>query len=450
MPKLRDHATINSRIYTRQRGKGASRYYGDFREFADVGGGQEPLAPEGCHYATTDEDLAAELAQARLNELEDKRKKRPTGPAAKRALKVLIPDHLTRKAKLDEGGEQWLGTVQVHLEIFEDYFGADRDIADIELREMEDYRAYLTKLPNSRGGTFSSQSVAHYLNSASNLYERAIKDQLLLPGQNLVTLLPALTVESEETPFLEVFEMAEILRHALEEYQPAREELAIPFFPVILALLALTGLREKEALGLLRMDVDLERGVIRVRKNRFRPKLKTKTSARVVPIFAQLREIVTVYLEGPHAPKGELLFPSPFGGEGETMIKELRKAYHKTPMPERLRRRRTPAEFKAAEEARVSKLERALGKKRGPKPTEPIEELMKPISETEMIVAPLRSKILRHTYTTARIQNTDQGKQISLWTVAQELGHASIQMVQKVYAHLGTMRHRGEEVEYRW
>lgn len=83
-----------------------------------------------------------------------------------------------------------------------------RDIADIELREREDYRAYLTKLPTGRGGTFSSQSVAHYLNSASNLYERAIKDQLLLPGQNLVMLLPSLTVESEETPFLEVFEMA--------------------------------------------------------------------------------------------------------------------------------------------------------------------------------------------------------------------------------------------------
>lgn len=450
MPKLRDDTTIESRIYTRQRGTSAPRFYGDFRDFEDVGGRQEPLKPEGCHYATTNDEVAAKLAQARLDELEEKRKKRPVGPAAKRSLKVIIPDHLTRKAKLGEGGEQWLGNVQVHLETFEDFFGSERDIADIELREMEDYRVHLMKLPNGRGGTLSSQSVAHYLNSASNLYERAIKDQLLQPGQNLVMLLPALTVESKETPFLEVFEMAEILRYAFEEYQPAREELAIPFFPVILALLALTGLREKEALGLLRTDVDLERGVIRVRKNHFRPKLKTKTSARVVPIFVQLREILTAYLEGPHAPNGELLFPSPFGGEGETMIKELRKAYDKMPMPERLRRRRSPAELKAAEEARISKLERALGKRRGPKPKETVEELVKPISETEMIVAPLRSKILRHTYTTARIQNTDQEKPISLWTVAQELGHASIQMVQMVYAHLGNVRHRGEEVEYRW
>lgn len=311
MPKLRDHTTINSRIYTRQRGDAAPRYYGDFRDFADVGGGQEPLAPEGCHYATTSKDLAAELAQARLNELEDKRKKRPTGPAAQRALNVIIPDHLNRKAMMDEGGEQWLGNVQVHLEAFEDYFGEERDLADIELREVENYRVHLFALPNGRGGTLSSQSVAHYLNSGSNLYERAIGNQLLQPGQNLVALLPSLTVECEETPFLEVFEMAEIIRYGFEEYKPARDELAIPFFPVILALLALTGLREKEALGLLRSDVNLERGIIRVRKNHFRPRLKTKSSARVVPIFSQLSEILKDYLEGPHAPQGELLFPSP-------------------------------------------------------------------------------------------------------------------------------------------
>ena len=29
----------------------------------------------------------------------------------------------------------------------------------------------------------------------------------------------------------------------------------------------------------------------------------------------------------------------------------------------------------------------------------------------------------RHTYATARLQTTDRGKQISLWTVAKELGH---------------------------
>lgn len=449
MPQLRDDS-IGSRIYSRTRGENDPRYYADFRDYADVGGGQEALCLKGCRYATTDEEKAEELAQARLDELKTKRKSRPIGPAAKRALGVIIPDHLNRKAMLDEGGEQWLGNVQVHLETLEDYFGEDRDLADIKLAEVEMYRAHLATLSNGRGGTLATQSIAHYLNSASNLYERAIKDQLIEPGRNLVKLLPSVTVESEETPFLEVDEMAEVLRFAFEDYEPARNDLAIPFFPVILALLALTGFREKEALGLLISDVNLERRVISVRKNRFRPKLKTKTSKRAVRIFSQLAEVLAAYLNGPNAPAGELLFPSPFGGDEETMIKEIRKAYDKMPMPDRIRRRRTPAEFKAAEKARISKLERALGKRRGPKPTEPIEELRSPISEVEMIIPPLRSKILRHTYTTARIQTTDNGKPISLWTVAQELGHASINMVQDVYAHLGTIRYRGEEVEYRW
>ncbi len=37
MPKLRD-AGIEGRIYTRQRGDAAPRYYADFRDFEDVGG----------------------------------------------------------------------------------------------------------------------------------------------------------------------------------------------------------------------------------------------------------------------------------------------------------------------------------------------------------------------------------------------------------------------------
>lgn len=449
MPKLRDTSDITQRIYARRRGAADARYYGDFRDYADVGGGQEPLVPEGSRYATTDPTQATELAAARLEELEAQRVERPTGPAAKRLLQVIIPDHLERKAKNQEGGEQWLGNVQVHLETFEDFFGSNRDIADISLREMEDYRAHLFTLPNGRAGTLSTGSIAHYLNSASNLYERAIGDQVLKPGQNLVALLPSLKVERTVTPFLEVPEMARILQFAFEEYEPVREELAIPFFPVILALLALTGLREKEALGLLVSDINLARGVIEVRPNRFRG-LKTRTSKRTVPIFSQFRNILEAYFDGPHAPKGELVFPSPFGGPDESMIRELRKAYDKMPMPARLRRRRTPAELEAAEQDRFSKLQRALGKRRGPKPTESLEELQESISPSEIIIMPLRSKMLRHTYTAARLQTTDHGRPVSVYTVAQELGHKSTNMVEEVYGHLGTFRHRGEEVEFRW
>jgi integrase len=444
MPTLRDN-TINARIYTKA---GSPRFYADFRDYADVGGKLEALRPEGSRFATTDRQEAQTLAEARLEEVKKKRLERPSGPAARRRLSVLISDHLERKAKNREAQAQWLGNVQVHLETVEDFFGADRDLADIELREVEEYRHYLFQLPNgNRGGTLSDGSVAHYINSFSNLYRRAITDGLLRPGANVVEALSGIEIERTPTPFLEVPEMAEILRYAFEEYEPARPDLAVPFFPVILAGLALGGFREAELLGARRTDVDLDRRVCHVRKNAFRPSLKTKKSARVVPVFDQFAEFLDGYLSGPHAPRGQLLFPSPFA-QGEARITELRKQLDRMPMPERLRRPRTPKELEAAEKQRESKLERVLGRRRGPKPTESVEELERPVDAT--VVPPLRTKILRHTYTAARLQTTDHGQPIALYTVARELGHQSTDMVEEVYAHLGQFRHRGEQVEYRW
>jgi hypothetical protein len=38
---------------------------------------------------------------------------------------------------------------------------------------------------------------------------------------------------------------------------------------------------------------------------------------------------------------------------------------------------------------------------------------------------------------------------VSLYTVSRELGHGSEDMVRRVYAHLGSIRHRSEVAEYR-
>jgi integrase len=61
----------------------------------------------------------------------------------------------------------------------------------------------------------------------------------------------------------------------------------------------------------------------------------------------------------------------------------------------------------------------------------------------------IRTKMFRHTYCAARLQTLDGGAPVPLYTVSRELGHTSMAMVQKVYSHLGTIRHRGEAVEYR-
>jgi integrase len=61
----------------------------------------------------------------------------------------------------------------------------------------------------------------------------------------------------------------------------------------------------------------------------------------------------------------------------------------------------------------------------------------------------VRSKAFRHTYCAARLQTLEGGSPVSPFTVSRELGHGSRAMVEEVYAHLGTMRHRAEVVEHR-
>ena len=61
----------------------------------------------------------------------------------------------------------------------------------------------------------------------------------------------------------------------------------------------------------------------------------------------------------------------------------------------------------------------------------------------------LTSKMFRHTYCAARLQTLDRGAPVSLYTVSREMGHGSQEMVERVYSHLGQVRHRSEVIEYR-
>lgn len=61
----------------------------------------------------------------------------------------------------------------------------------------------------------------------------------------------------------------------------------------------------------------------------------------------------------------------------------------------------------------------------------------------------IRTKVFRHSYVSARLQTLDHGAPVSTWTVAREVGHSGTQMIDRVYGHLGDVRHRGKAVEYR-
>ena len=82
-------------------------------------------------------------------------------------------------------------------------------------------------------------------------------------------------------------EIATIVRHALEEYQPPE---ALRHFGVILAVLALTGAKVREVLGLRVADVDLRTGEVHITSQD--RNLKSPTHARAIQMVPQLRGIL--------------------------------------------------------------------------------------------------------------------------------------------------------------
>lgn len=445
MPKLRG-TRIEDRLYVKSKGE-TPRYYADFRDFSDVGGKQEALKPNGSRSATSDKKIAVALARARLEELKRIRRRANGGTPADRSFDALVVPYLRERRKAQEVGDQWLENVRTHLERAAQYFGSSTDLATISPRQVERYGAWLITQPNGRGGTLSGGSAHQHLCSLGALISSAVRDELLAPGVNPVRdAKKKPKIVRTKTQWLEVPEVARILRFAWEDYVPARPDLVLPWFPEVLSGLALTGCRESELLGVLLTEVDLDRRIITIQPNHFRD-LKTEGSERPVRIVGQLFEILERYLNGPHAPKGELLFPSARGSK-EAMITDLRKRLDLMPMPPRLRRRRTDAEIARLEEERGAMLARHEKSGPGPKPKESVEVLRHPVDE--WVVPPLRTKMLRHSWAAARLQTLDNGKPVALYTVSKEMGHASMAMLEHIYAHLGAFRVRGDEVAFRW
>jgi integrase len=202
-----------------------------------------------------------------------------------------------------------------------------------------------------------------------------------------------------EAKWLEVPEAALLLESArtLPALPSQRDALSAAFVHAVLATFLLTGGRSAEVLGLEVEDVSFDRRTVTFRPNAWR-RLKTLTSARVVPLWPQLEEVLRPFIFS--RPPTTLLFPS-FVTEREAMLTDWRKT---------LDRVAVRAGWRAGE---------------------------------------IRTKAFRHTFCAARLQTLDAGAPVSPFTVSRELGHGSRVMVEEVYSHLGGVRHRSEVVEYR-
>ena len=151
-------------------------------------------------------------------------------------------------------------------------------------------------------------------------------------------------------------------------------------------------------------------------------RLKTGRAERTIPLWPQLREILQVYLETHRQLRGEVLLPSPHVA-ADRPLTDLRDLLDRVAV-------------------RAGLLYPVLDSKTGKQARAATGKLMWASQR-------VRTRVFRQTYCAARLQTLDHGRPVSLYTVAQELGHESEEMVRRVYARLGKSRHRAEAPEFR-
>jgi integrase len=379
------------------------RWYSDFRAFAAVGGRQEGMIAPGESRATTDRAIAEALHDARLQQLKDARRNRVLVGHTSVGLGTYAARHLVAMAESGKAGAAWLAVLQNIYERAGAFLGIERPLEHIRPRDVAAWIAHLREhgVPGPREGTItrlSETSLRHHLYALSHLYERAQGDEVVPAGYNPARLVrDKPKVATVEATWWEVPEAALLLEAArtLRPVPGSRHDASYGY--PLLATLLLTGGREAEVLGLEVTDISFDRQTVTFRPNTWR-RLKTKRSARTVPLWPQLAEILGPYLVPPdRTPRTGLVFPGETGG----LRTDVRKLWSRIAVR---------AGFPAGA---------------------------------------LRSKQCRHTYTASRLQTLDRGAPVALYTVSRELGHSSTDMVEKVYSHLGTVRHRSDVVEYR-
>ena len=412
-----------TRIYWRDQG-GERRAYADFRDFHDVGGRREALVASGESAATTDPREAESLMARRLEELKALRQGKHVERHEPMALAELVRLRLITTKEEGEVTDEWIEATETFLRRAIGFFGADRQVTSIRPKDVKDFRRHLKKVVTNRGAPLKEGSIRHHLNALSRLFRRARELEVVPLGFNPVAeLLEKPKKGDYDAAYLEVHDAALFLEAARLLPPPANnpDALSTTYAHALVATYLITGGRHDEVLGLELDDVSFDRRRITFRPNRWR-RLKNKQSRRSVPLWPQLEAILREYVFGVRVLQpGTLLFPSFETGQ-EAMITDVRKLLDRIG-------------------ARAGFLTPLIDPQTG-------RQRRKPSGEPMWEGTPIRTKIFRHTYCSARLQTLDGGEPVSTYTVRCEMGHGSEDMVNKVYGHLGDVRHRSEVVEY--
>ena len=422
MPKRR-----KAKIYWRKQG-GVRRAWADFREYARWGGKRNPLIWSGETRATADEVRAHELFARRLQELRDARDAdtRIERPTSRPPLHQAVADYLSAKAE-ETVTASWVAAHAGFLAKVIAFFGSGIKLSAITPEGVTEFITWLRRQPTPQGGTYSEQSVRHHLYALSALYRKAQRKGWVARGVNPVSLLERHErpkIGRSKTSFLEVPDAARLLwAAATYKAKPHEPEMRLAY--ALIGTFLLTGGRQKEVVGLAHSDVRFDVGTITIRPHPWHKggRLKTAGSERTIPLWPQLQEILREYLAAyrRHLP-GQVLFPSPHV-EGDRPLTDLRDLLDRVSV-------------------RAGFLTPVVDSTTGKQRRTAAGQLM-------WTGQRIRTRVFRQTYCAARLQTLDHGRPVSLYTVAQELGHESEEMVRRVYARFGNVRHRAEAPEFR-
>ena len=366
------------------------RAWADFR---NLGAEREPLVARGDRFATSDPELAEAICAERVREL---KRRKLLGEVADvrdpQTLGEFAPFYLEQKAAEDIT-TQWVRAIQMHMDAALEFFGKRTGLTQIKPSDVRAWIKALKQRSEDEGGPLSPGSCRKYINSLSGLYSEAQNEEVVPPGFNPVAALKNKPRATQKEPKWLEHHTAAALLEAARTSEPKVDRNAIPFGYEIVGTALLTGLRKSELLGLEVRDLDLDRRTIRVRPNQWR-RLKSKNAHRTVPIPTQLVEILEPHVSG----RIGLAFPSPVTGR---RIKDVRKL--------------------------LDRYAARIGLPEGR----------------------VRLHGLRHTFASSAIQLLDNGEPISMFTVSRWLGHGGESLTRRIYTHLGEIRHRSEELEYR-
>lgn len=414
------------------------RAYIDARAWAAWGGKMEALVVPGERGATRDSVQGAILYAQRLTQLRELRTQHPDGlPRPEPEPVVPAPaqeeENLNRIAtfagwylteKEDRPGRKKV--TKAHLRQQASRLGHAARFFQKErgkelLRELDpsDIREYMKELrtnpperlqPGGKRGVLSSTTQRRYLDTLGELLQSAVAEGLITTNWvNERTDLPA--VDPSPTKHLELWEAALLLEGARVLYPPHKR--GDPIYP-LLAFYLLTGVIESERAGVRTVDVRLPGdaefpgGAIiivpnaSVRSEETKDRLKSEFRERVIPLHAQLAEILTEYLNGPNAPAGPLLFPAQ-GSDGSVPIGDWR--------------------------THLDNVGVYCGYAEGE----------------------IRTRRLRVTYCSHRAYTLDEhGHSMTAVKLQAEMGHGSFQMIERRYFRHTRLRAPLPQLEYRW